>query len=314
MKKKSPKSTHYSRYTFVIISHARALKQCILLMLKKPLSTSITAFVIGITIALPVFLSIILHDFQSIAASWQDKPNLSIYLKRDATHSQTQTLIHQLNTNIHINQVQYISPTQGLKELKEYSEFSDILPLLTNNPLPPVITVSLKQLQNTNTLHVLLPYIQNLSFVDQTRLDSQWIERMHYALQVANRIVFTIAGLLAIGVILVVSNTIHLMTQSHQHEMYILKLAGATNRYIRRPFLYNGLLYGVLGGGLASTLVILIDQWIAPPAMALLESYQVHTTFTAISPLTAGVITLSAVLMSLIGAWLAIQQHLKKPI
>ena len=187
------------------------------------------------------------------------------------------------------------------------------MPLLKNNPLPPVIDITLTQFNNaTQSLKDLMLSVQTSTIVDETKLDTQWLQRMDFILTIAKRIILTLALLLSAGVILVVSNTIRLMTQTHKSEMQILKFIGATNHYIRRPFLYHGLLYGCLGGAVAWLLVYLVFDWISQPILQLIQSYGAALQIQGTDLITGAYILGAATLLSLIGSWLAIQQYLNE--
>ncbi len=303
-------SKQYGRFAFLIVSHFRALKHSLKEVIKKPLSCLITATVIAITLSLPAILFVLLHNFQVVTEHWNNKPTVSIYLKKEAGTDQINAMINKLRAQSEIENVKYISPAEGLNDLKKFSEFKDVVPILQNNPLPGVINLTLSQNDHgTESLKTLLSSLQASLIVDQTQLDTQLILRMDFILTIAKRIILTLATLLGIGVILVVSNTIRLITQSHRHEMQILKFIGATNKYIRRPFLYHGLLYGCIGGLLAWVLVDLICAWVSPPLLQLVQTYdatfQVHS-----SNISTGASLLAvAIGLSLIGSWLAIKQY-----
>jgi cell division transport system permease protein len=301
----SSKQLKYGKFLFFLISHVRALKDSFKSISQNRSSCFMTIFVIALTVTLPAILYLLLHNFQLITAKWNNKPSASIYLKTNATEKNIQTIISQLKLQANIIDVKYISPSQGLNDFKKYNQFSDVVSLLANNPLPPVINVTFSHIkEGTPFIHSL----QKASIVDQIKIDTDWIQKMHSILSAAKRIIFTLALLLALGVILIVSNTIRLNTQAHRQEMQILKLMGATNAYIRRPFLYNGLFYGSIGGLLALGITFLMFAWISPPILTLFEG---NPTMQPAQTLFFGTTVIGiAILLSIAGSWLAIQRFL----
>jgi cell division transport system permease protein len=308
---KNKKSHQYNKFTFLLLAHLRAFKHSITEIARKPLSCAITAIVIGITVAIPAILYLLLHNFQHLTGHWNNKPSVSIYLKSDVTENKINDLLTALKSQPNIAEIKYISPQEGLKDFNRYAEFSDVLSLLKDNPLPPVITLTFTQnIRDASSLDSLVNSLKTFPSVDQIKWDSQWIQRMHYILTIAKRLILTLTILLGTAVILVVSNTIRLHTQSHRQEMQVLKLVGASYSYIRRPYLYHGLLYGALGGFLACALIELVFSWILPPALLLLQTYNSMTQIETTSAMTGLAILTSTILLGLLGSWLAIRQQL----
>lgn len=309
----SVKDTRYPPWLFWLRSHWLALKESLKKITQKPLSFFLTITVIGITLALPAILYVILNNFQNITNNWNNKPTISIYLPTTITAENTQQLIQQLKEQPNVTAVNYISPEEGLNDFKKFSEFSDVLPLIKTNPLPPVISVTFAHFDpNAMSSQKLLHYLNHSSLVDQVSIDTEWVQKMEYSLSIAKRVILTLALLLCVGVILIMSNTIRLITQAHQHEIAILKFVGATPSYIRRPFLYHGCCFGVLGGLLAWLLVIMVTAFIAPPLLKLVESYHETISLYGSSFIIGGSILIASALLSLTGAWLALQQYLSE--
>src|SRR3990167_7802933 len=256
----SVKDTRYPPWLFWLRSHWLALKESLKKITQKPLSFFLTITVIGITLALPAILYVILNNFQNITNNWNNKPTISIYLPTTITAENTQQLIQQLKEQPNVTAVNYISPEEGLN------------------------------------------YLNHSSLVDQVSIDTEWVQKMEYSLSIAKRVILTLALLLCVGVILIMSNTIRLITQAHQHEIAILKFVGATPSYIRRPFLYHGCCFGVLGGLLAWLLVIMVTAFIAPPLLKLVESYHETISLYGSSFIIGGGIFIASALLSPPGA------------
>ena len=166
---------------------------------------------------------------------------------------------------------------------------------------------------NPQALQHLLMQLKQRPQVDLGQLDQMWVKRLYYLIAFGQRVTYALALLFSIGVLLIIGNTIRLTTQSHKQEIMILKLIGATHAFIRRPFLYRGLLYGFFASILAWILVSLFLWWLEIPAQALANSYDNAITFQGLSPQTALIMIIIACCLGTCGAWLAARRHFRSP-
>jgi len=296
------------------LSHIRAFLFGLGEMFRSPFASLLTLMVIGIAMALPAGFYALLSNFQQINHDWHGKPTISLYLKQDITQPQLQTLTQELNNNRAISHVSYISPEQGLAQLAKESRLSDLTAELSENPLPGVLVVtpSLAN-QSPQAINHLLSSLKLIPQVDLGKLDTAWIKRLYYMINIGERFTLALAILFGIGVVVIVGNTIRLTLQSHQKEILVMKLVGATHAFIRRPLLYRGLLYGFVGGMLAWLLIGLMAWWLKSPVQLLASTYQNQFQ---IHPISAGLgfsIILTCSLFGFIGAWLAVNRYLYAP-
>lgn len=301
----------YSKSVLYMVRHFHAAKQSIKAMIKNPFSGIMTILIIGISGALPALLFVLLESIQNVSSHWGGKPSLTVYLKPTASDTEISTLLHLLQQQPNVKDVSYISPAQGLQELKQNSHIQDMLNLLKNNPLPPVIVISLSEIKHgAQSIAPLIDKLQHSTLVDQTNIDTTWIERINYILASAKRITLVLALILGAGLTLIVSNTIRLNTQAHYHDIQVLKFIGATTTYIRRPYLYHGLFYGGLGGLLAWSLVFSALLWISPPAQQLFASYQIAFSMTGNTLVVGIILIFISSALSITGAWIAVNHQL----
>ena len=152
--------------------------------------------------------------------------------------------------------------------------------------------------------------LQGMALVDDVMLDMKWMQRLQAMLEVGERLAFSLGLALALGVLLIIGNTIRLAIENRRDEIVVVKLVGGTNAYVRRPFLYTGIWYGVIGGMLAWVLVALGLQWISGPVGHLAELYQ--SLFHLIGLGFVGLVALLLIGagLGLLGAWLAVARHL----
>lgn len=290
-------------------NHISALLTSIREMCHNPIATLLTLIVIGIAVSLPSGLYVLLKNFESISHQWQYTPNITLYLQTQTPVAAINSLQSQLKQNPQISSIRYISPQQGLSEFSQHGDFAPVVAQLNNNPLPPVIIVNPKN-TDPQQLQLLQNQLKNLPSVASAQLNIHWIKRLFNLITLGQRIVFTLAAVFSLGVIFIIGNTIRLTMQQHRQEMTVLKLIGATSRFIRRPFLYRGILLGLLGGAFGWLLIVITLWWLSAPAQALAASYHHSLPFSGISGDTTLMIVIASSLFGLIGAWFAAQRML----
>jgi cell division transport system permease protein len=232
--------------TLWLLNHCRAFVFSIGDIVRSPIASILTLAVIGIAMALPTGMLVLLRNFQIISQHWQGQPSISLYLKQNTNQQQINTLIKTLTANPAIAKVDYISPNTGLKNFEQQTHFDQLVKQLKQNPLPPVIVVTpTPNHQSPEKLQTLLNFIKTMPGVDVGQLDLAWVKRLYYLISLGQRFTYTLAMLFALAVILIIGNTIRLTTQNHRQEIIVLRLIGATTSFIRRPLLYRGVLYGM---------------------------------------------------------------------
>lgn len=280
---------------------------------RSPFSLFMTSAVIGIALALPTGLHLVLKNMQTISGDLDSAVQISLFLKKSTTDSQAKQLASQLRGMPEINKIQYISRKQALQEFKRLSGFGNALKALEKNPLPAVIVVqpSLSD-SNASSTQRLVEQLQAKPYVDIAQLDMQWIKRLYSIMDIIRRGVVILAGLLALAVLLVIGNTIRLAIQNRRDEIVIIKLIGGTDRFIRRPFLYTGFWYGLFGGLIALFLVISSLLLVSGPIEALTQSYDSQFSLKIIDFNSTFWLIGGSILLGLIGSWIAVERHLRE--
>jgi len=236
--------------------HQQALHNTLAQFRRNPWSNSFTLLVIGIALALPLTLGVILDNIQQIARGWDVGNQMTIYLKDTATREDAQSLAKQLRLHKGVERVDYLTSEQTLQEFQDRSGFADALAMLPENPLPAIIVVHPKVSGVTDSeMAQWSQQLQRLPMVDLVQLDQEWLQRLAALIKVANRGIWILSGLLIVAVALIIGNTIRLMIQNRHDEIALIDLMGATRSFVRRPFLYMGVLFG-LGGGLLACIFV----------------------------------------------------------
>lgn len=291
--------------------HTDSAIESLLRMLGTPLQSLMTWLVIAIAVALPAALFVVFNNIQQIGHTWQDSSQISVFLKKEATEKQAQDLRSRWAQRPDIVLATYVSPAQALEEFKVGSGLGELASHLDDNPLPAVILIKPKAGENApNALASLQQALVADPLVSDVRLDMLWVKRLHQFIAVAERFVVALAGLLVLGVLLVIGNTIRMAIEARRDEILVVKLVGGTDAYVRRPFLYTGLWFGVGGGILASLLLAVGFWWLSEPVKQLADLYQSSFRLHGLGFMESLQLVLLAGFTGLLGAWIAVARHL----
>ena len=291
--------------------HAQVALNSLGRLYRAPLASLMTAAVLGIALALPTGLYLLTGNLQRLSAQWDGSASISLFLRQGVSGEAAGQLAERLQGWPEVDSVQLITPEQALAEFRELSGFGDVLDGLQQNPLPAVIGIRpLESDQDAETAAALLERLRALPEVEIAQLDLQWVKRFHAIVDIVRRSIWVLATLLGVAVLLIVGNTIRLEIQGRRSEIEIVKLIGATDGFIRRPFLYSGFWYGVGGALLAALLVELAFLQLHGPVRQLAGLYQSDFSLQTLSfPETLALLGGGA-LLGLLGAGLAVGRHL----
>jgi len=278
---------------------------------RSPLASLMTAAVIGIALALPSGLYLLTGNLQRLSTQWDGSASFSVFLHKTVSLQQTQTLQNRLQQWPEIDSLQLITPDQALSEFRELSGFGEALDALDENPLPFVITIKPARTQaDAESAALLLEKLRTFPEVELAQLDLQWVKRFNAIVDIVRRSIWVMAALLGLAVLLITGNTIRLEIQNRRDEIEITKLIGATNGFIRRPFLYSGFWYGIMGAVVAGLLVELAFLQLHSPVRQLAGLYQSGFSLQTLSLFESLTLLVAGTSLGLLGAWLAVGRHL----
>ena len=276
-----------------------------------PLSTLMTLAVLAIALALPGAMLAGLKNLQALSQEWGAEPRISLYLHSHVEDSRAEELSHQLMLRDELSAVELISKDQGLLEFRRTTGLDDVLKYLSDNPLPTVIVV-LPRDSAATTLPLLRERLSALPEVEEAVLDMAWVQRLSALVSLSERGVLVFGTLLALAVLMVVGNTIRLLIENRRDEIVVAKLVGATDAWVRRPFLYTGAWFGLLGGLIAWVLVQISLLLLSQPVDQLAKLYDSQFEVTGLGFVGSLLMILVSILLGLLGAWLAVGRHLKE--
>jgi cell division transport system permease protein len=310
---KDKKISLADRWKSYIAYHRITLRNAFKKLLVEPVQTLLTVTVIAIALALPSAMFLMLKNVEQLGSGVQASAQLSVFIKKGVTSQQIKQVQKQISDLPKVFSVDYISADQALQEFKALSGFGQALTYLDDNPLPAVFLVQPIRLgtSSSNQVEQLVTTITSFNAVDEVLVDMLWLQRLSVMTDISQKLVLAMVVSLIIGVLLVIGNTIRLGIHSRKEEIVVVKLIGATDAYVRLPFLYSGFLLGLLGGLMASILLVGSLLWIGQSVSVLAALYQSKFDLTGLG--FSGVLGLCALgsVIGLCGAWMAVMQHLR---
>ncbi|QNP39605.1 permease-like cell division protein FtsX [Lysobacter solisilvae (ex Woo and Kim 2020)] len=241
-------------------------------MLRKPWATALTVGVMAVALALPLGLWVALQNVERFAGNVQQSRQVSLFLKTAVASERARALADELQARADVAAVELRTPEQGLDELRRRG-LGDSVAALEGNPLPSLLIVTPKADGDGDAEAALVQALQQLPEADVVQHDAGWRDRLAQWLRFGMRLAWVLAALLGFGALLVVGNTVRLDIQSRRDEIGVLQLLGASDGFIRRPFLYLGACYGVIAGALALAVLTVADLALRAPLAELARSY-----------------------------------------
>ncbi len=295
-----------------VARHAQVALASLGRLVRSPLSTLMTVCVIGIALAFPAGLYLVVHHIQQFGSGFSGAPSVSVFLRSEVDAEQRSQLAAELRQAVEVDGVQVLSPEQALQEFRQFSGFGGAFDALEENPLPGVLIVeTAASLAAPSRVEAFAEQLRSRAEVELVQVDLQWVRRFHAIMDIAVRAVAVIGVLLGLAVLLIVGNTVRLEIESRHAEIEVSKLVGATDSFVRRPFLYGGFWYGLFGGLIAWVLVTLSLWALAGPVQRLAGLYDSNLAFGT-GPLILLKLTLTGALVGWGGSWLAVGRHLDR--
>ncbi len=292
-----------------ISQHARLAQSALRRLFASPVSGLLNIIVIGIALSLPAGMYVLLQNAQGMLAQASASPQISLFLTMDASADDIAGLRKQLAQNPAIDKAVFISRADALKNLAQSNGLTDVIAGLESNPLPDAFVVSPKT-THAKALDDLRNELQKLPRVDLAQLDSAWVYKLEAMLEFTRIMILILASLLSLALVAITFNTIRLQIMTQRDEIQVAKLIGATNSFVRRPFLYFGAMQGILGGITAWLIIALSLYLLKQPIATLSRLYGSNFALRPLSPGDSATLLLFSLYLGLMGAWLSVARHL----
>ena len=276
-----------------------------------PVVSLMNCFMIALAFVLPALFYLLVENIQQLGEGWDGNPNISLYLSTEVSQSEVAELRTKIAGFSFVEDVLYISPEEGLSIFQEQAGIRGVVSELGFNPLPAVLQLKVARGLSYDELDELVENFKKLTDVQQVRLDKKWVQRLLGIASLFKQASKVIAILLGLTIWLAISNAIGLSIEARKSEIKVVRLVGGTNGFIMLPFLYTGVIYGVLGACLALLIVWLVIITMMPPIVHLIGLY--GGNYKVIGPDLYLFLTLiiSGLLLGVIGGWVGCYRHLR---
>ncbi len=279
---------------------------------QKPFATLLTILVIGIALALPACLHVLVQNVRAASGGWSSALDVSVYLKQSATLEEAKSVADRVRKRRDVSEVTLVSADEALEEFRKGSGFGEALDALKDNPLPHALIVRpAEEFRDPAHVATLTSELKTLPGVDVVQLDTEWVSRFNAILDVVRRVVFLAAGLFALGILAIVGNTIRLDIENRRDEIEVTKLVGGSDAFVRRPFLYNGVWYGLGGGAIAWLIVAIVIMVLGNPVQRIAGLYGSSGALHGLGVEGSLALVLGAILLGWFGSFIAATRELR---
>jgi cell division transport system permease protein len=291
--------------------HQQALQIVLTRMRHNLLATLLMFCVMGVTLCLPGILYVIVDNLNRLAGDIKGEPQISLFLKQDIKADTINDLDKKLSLHAAVKTYRFVSKDAAWQDLQATSGTAEIAHNLEKNPLPDAYFVTPKNIEPA-AIESLQQEMQQWPGVEIAQADANWVKRLYAMLELGKKAILALVLLLGFALIAIIGNTIRLQILTQREEIEVSRLIGATDRFIRRPFLYAGAIYG-LGGGLAATLFLAsVITLFNSSVTEIAASYGSNFHLALPSLATSLIMIASALSLGWIGSYIAVGRSLSK--
>lgn len=280
---------------------------------KNLFSTLFISLAIAVSLALPVIMYLVLNSFSELVGSIKSESHINLFLKQDTDATTRDSIHNTLASNLAIKNFHFVSKNEALAQLSDTINNKNILAGLEENPLPDAFFIEPSSLDAV-AIDTLKAQLNNVEGVEEVQIDNAWLKRLNYLLMLGKKAMFVLAMLLGFALFAVIGNTIRMQILTQSEEIEVSQLIGATKSFIRRPFLYAGASYGLIGGLLAllitSGVILIFNQSIS----ALASDYQTNFSLNLPNMAVCLVTCMVAIVIGVLSAYVAVSKSLFKSI
>lgn len=279
---------------------------------QQKLATLLTILVIGIALALPACLHLLISNAQNATGNWNRAVDLTVFLKRPTSAEEATRTADRIRKRRDVSNVELITSDAALKEFRRDSGFGPAIDALNENPLPHTLVVTpATEFATAADLESLAADLRGMPSIDVVQLDTAWVNRLNAILDTVRSGLVAAAALLALGVMVIVGNTIRLDIQNRRAEIEVTKLVGGSDAFVRRPFLYNGIWYGFGGGVTAWIITLAVIGVLREPIGRLAGLYGSAFKLGGLDPKATLILLGGGIVLGWLGSYLAASRHLR---
>lgn len=301
-----------SAFSIWLTRHASTSVGALGRLSRQPFASLMIVLVIAVTLALPAAINVVVKNAQSISRGWDNALDFSVYLKLDISVTEAEGLARLIRQRADVESVDLVTADEALADFKLASGFGEALDQLGVNPLPHALVVRPSPGNTGASLTLLQEEIGNLPETDLVQVDTEWVQRFHAILDIVRKAIAIGAALLGIAIVVIVGNTIRLDIENRREEIEVTKLIGASNAFVRRPFLWTGFWYGLFGGVSALLLVQYGLYLLREPVTRLAGLYQGNISVATLDINESLTIVAAAVFLGLFASWVTAARHMRR--
>ena len=292
-------------------AHWNSAWRALALLWHAPLASVMTIAAMAIAIALPAMLYLVFANANAVSGHLQRSAQLSVFLMPEMSVQRVKKISAELQIRAEVLALEVVTPEEAAAEYQRMTRGTGGLDQLGDtNPFPYVLLLELdRAIQDESQLQSLLAELRQHPGIEQVVYDQVWLSRLQAIVGLGRYLAAIVALMLALGMMVVIGNTIRLEIERQRDEIEVLQLFGGTRGFVRRPFLWTGLFYGLGGGVLAILMTVAEIALLETPIAELARSY--GSQFQVVSlgaPGMLGVVVASS-LLGVLGAWLAVGRY-----
>ena len=280
---------------------------------QQPFATMLTIIVIGVALALPACLHVLVQNVRVASGGWNSALDISVYMKPSASLDQAKRAAERIRQRRDVDEVTLIEADVALAEFRRNSGFGAALDALKDNPLPHALVVRPDaEFREASRVQALSNELKKIDGVDIVQLDTEWVSRFNAILDVIRRGVFLAAVLFALGILVIIGNTIRLDIENRRGEIEVTKLVGGSDAFVRRPFLYNGVWYGLAGGLTAGIIVAIVVAVLSAPVQRIAGLYGSQFELQGVGLIGWIALLLGGALLGWLGSFIVATRELRE--
>ncbi len=280
---------------------------------QQPFATMLTIVVIGVALALPACLHVLVQNVRVASGGWNSALDISVYMKPDASLDQAKRAAERIRQRRDVDEVTLVEADAALAEFRRNSGFGAALDALKTNPLPHALVVRPDaEYREAGRVQELSNELKKIDGVDIVQLDTEWVSRFNAILDVIRRGVFLAAVLFALGILVIIGNTIRLDIENRRGEIEVTKLVGGSDAFVRRPFLYNGVWYGLAGGLIAGLIVAIVVAVLSAPVQRIAGLYGSQFELQGVGFIGWVALLLGGALLGWLGSFIVATRELRE--
>ncbi|WP_109104147.1 permease-like cell division protein FtsX [Aggregatibacter segnis] len=281
-------------------------------LMKRKFATLLTVLVIAVSLTIPTVSYLLWKNIHHATTQFYPESELTVYLHKNLSEEDANLVVEKIRQQEGVESLNYISRQESLNEFRHWSGFSEELDVLDDNPLPAVVMIKpTKAFNESQQRNELRENLDKIKGVQEVRLDNDWLEKLTALTWLVAHVAIFCTVLMAIAVFLVIGNSIRADVYSNQANIEVMKLLGATDQFILRPFLYTGMIYAALGGFFACVFSSLTIGYFTGAVKYVTDIFAVNFNLNGLGLVEFLFLLVVCVIMGYIGAWLSATRYIR---